>query len=174
MSQPLYSPTPQPLVVSPDGAQEYLGRMGIDVSAIRKAIERGERRAVETSGPEYPRTGAGLGSSDVGPRAQRRKGPATDEALSDQLTLFVRAELTAASPSLDLNDEPPAGVWLLVYHRGEFGVQVELSYPNGSEDGQITGWGVRVLLPPFIPTEAVDAPDDIGGGDVGFDVTLAS
>lgn len=224
MSQPLHSPSPQALIVSPEAAQEYLARMGLDVSTILTALEHGERRAADASGSHYPRTGAGLVrwietvgtlrrlmmnknwvpedeqnrpicvdpdrkfllgvlggtdatgdvSSEAGPKAQRRKGRATDEALSGQLTLFVRAELTEAPPGLGVNDQPPPGVWLVVYHRGESGVQVEVSYPNGSEDGQITGWVVRVLLPPFTPSEAVISPDDVGGGDVGFDVTLAS
>lgn len=224
MSQPLHSPTPQPLVVGPDDAPEYLARMGLDASTIVDALDHGERQAAEASGSEYPRTGAGLvrwietvgtlrrsmmdsdwtaedpqnrpicvspdrnfslgvlggteatGNADAegGPRAQRRKGRATDEALRDQTLLFLRADLNKVPVGRDLSAQPPSGVWLLVYHRGESGVQVEVSYPNGSEAGQITGWVVRVLLPPFAPAEGIASPDDIGGGDVGFDVTLAS
>lgn len=187
-------------------------------------MERGEARAAEMSGREYPRTGAGLSrwietvgtlrrrligdewkpedpqnrpicvdpertvelgvlggteetgdaDSEFGPKAQRRKGAATDDALNGQMTLYVRAELVAVPPGLALDDAPPTGAWFLVYHRGQDGVQIEVSYPAGSENGQIKGWVVRVVLPPFWPENVDVSPHDVGGGDVGFDVTAVS
>ncbi|MGO3327658.1 hypothetical protein [Gordonia sp. (in: high G+C Gram-positive bacteria)] len=53
-------------------------------------------------------------------------------------------------------------------------MQVEVSHPAGSTDGQIDGWTVRVILPRFTPDDADISPQDVGGGDVGFNVTLAS
>ncbi|ALG86433.1 hypothetical protein [Gordonia phthalatica] len=224
MSQPWQNEVPQTLVVGEDDAEEYLGRLGITIDLVRLAVERGEGRAMEASGPEYPRTAAGLSrwietvgtlrrglvgdgwqledaenrpicanaertilvgvlggtaatgdpDSELGPKAQRRKGPATDAALHGQLVLYVRADLVGSPVGVTLSDPPPSGAWFVVYHRGETGVQVEVSYPRGSTDGQIDGWVVRILLPRFTP-DAVDvSPQDVGGGDVGFDVTLAS
>lgn len=223
MSLPLHPPSRQTLVVDLDDATEYLEKLGISVDDVRVAIERGEARAAEASGPEYPRTGAGLSrwietvgalrralihqdwipedrqnrpicvnpgktvqlgvlggtvttgdaSSEFGPQALRRKGRATDEALGEQLVLHFEGDQIKAPDGFTQSDPPPPGVWFLVYHRGESSVQVEVSHPTGSTNGQIDGWNVRIILPPFTPDADV-RPLDVGGGDVGFDVNLAS
>lgn len=221
MSQPLFSPAPRTSIIETDGADAYLQRLGISAEAVRVAVERGESRAVETRGPEYPSTGSGLSrwidtvgsirrelmadewtvgnpqnrpicvspdgkyvlgvlggtdatgrsQSDIGPKAQRRRGRATDTALSSQLTLDFQIPRTGIATALDAGDPPPTGTWLLVYHRGTDGVQAEVSFPTGSTEGQIDGWVVRVLLPTFAPDSIQDVPGDVGGGDVDFNVT---
>ncbi|GAA1084010.1 hypothetical protein [Tsukamurella spumae] len=108
--------------------------------------------------------------SEEGPKAQRRRGPATEQALAGQTQLFLIAEIAGTAHRYTLGDPPPNGDWFLVYHRGEQGVQVEVSLPSGLSQGQFTGWVVRVVLPP-LTEDSVDArPQDIGGGDLGFDV----
>lgn len=221
MSQPLFTPASRTLIVGADDADAYLYRLGITANSVQTAVERGEARAVETSGPEYPSTGSGLsrwietvGSirrslmadewtvdnpqnrpicvspdgkyllgvlggtdatgnplSDFGPKAQRRKGSATDAALSNQMTLDLQLRRNTVPSELNVGDPPPIGTWLVVYHRGLDGVQVEVSFPTSSTGGQIDGWVVRVLLPMFTPDPIHDIPGDVGGGDVDFNVT---
>lgn len=78
MSQPLFTPEPRALIVGVDDADAYLERLGIAAEAIRTAVERGETRAVETRGPEYPSTGSGL-SRWIETVGSIRRGLMTDE-----------------------------------------------------------------------------------------------
>ena len=223
MSQPVSLPEQRTLVVDSEHAEEYLAPLGIAVSALLRAVTDGEARAAAVTGPEYPRTAAGLerwihtvgalrrwflrqdwmiqdpnnrpicvapdltvrlavmsgdaatgiAESEEGPRALHVKGAATESAIN-QMALQLRADLLRLPEGYKLSDPPPAGDWVLVYYRGVGGVQMELSLPSGMKDGQVTGWAVRVILDQYVPDQGIQAPADIGGGDVTFDVTEAS
>ncbi|WP_163568131.1 hypothetical protein [Fodinicola feengrottensis] len=50
--------------------------------------------------------------------------------------------------------------------------QVELSLPDAIEDGRITGWAERIIVPPF-PREPVALPDvsaDLSMGEIVVEV----
>lgn len=108
----------------------------------------------------------GLGNHPGGPKAARAKGKATGEA-AQTLPLFSLEDASSAS---DDPGEPPSGNWFVLYYRGEDHVRLEVSLPSGFEDGQFTGWVVRVVLEPWYPQKVSTQPLDIGGQDVDFRV----
>ena len=119
-----------------------------------------------------------------GPRAANRRGPATIVALNDQLELITVAALVAGGSSnpVSIDDDAPLGQWFVLYHRGEFGVQLEVSKAAGIDEqgderktGQFTGWLVRVMLTPYEPGPLAvgNRPLDVGGDDVDFTIVPA-
>lgn len=213
-----------PLVVLPENADEYLGRMGVRVSQILEAITTGENAAGNTSS-FAPTIAAGMnrwistvevlrkrlvveddwaqsdpqnrpiatdptGSYQISvaggdearddpdpsatPQAARKKGRATADSVDrNQQVLFGVGDLPAIALPLTATAEPPAGTWVLLYHRASNEIRCELSRPSGFDrpSGQFAGWDVRVLLEP-IRDEAVLKPGigDTGGGDVDFSI----
>ncbi|MDO4887644.1 MAG: hypothetical protein Q3979_02895 [Actinomycetaceae bacterium] len=106
------------------------------------------------------------------PKAARPKGPATAEAVGVQLSLDIPPQKSHLTGSSADHDMPPEGEWVFLYYRAEEEIRSEVSFPSGFDDGQFTGWRVRVLLPP-IPLADATAVPDVGGGDVEFKVENA-
>ena len=80
------------------------------------------------------------------PAPKYAKGDATARAVE------VNEQLT-----LDFGDFDPGGLpprdhlltWLLLFHTGDDGFHVELSLPDRIDDGRITRWAERIILPVF-------------------------
>ncbi|WP_253782678.1 hypothetical protein [Nocardia amikacinitolerans] len=114
----------------------------------------------------------GIADHPRGPFAARRKGRATAEAVNGTAPLITVESLRAGVVDRDGDGRtrPPHGGWFLLYHRAEESVRMEISLPLGFEDGQFTGWRVRVILDEWRPEIVSAAPRDIGGQDVDFQV----
>jgi hypothetical protein len=107
----------------------------------------GEFAVVVTTGDD----GVGLPERDPGTR--HVKGSATEWAIlghqlplpgpvelaSEQLTLFDSAELSSPGG--------PARTWFLLFHVLPGTIRMELSLPRSFEDGRLTRWQERILLP---------------------------
>lgn len=105
-----------------------------------------------------------------GPRAARKRGIATAEAVNTGIQPLIRVETLRRTPTASDGVTPPPGSWFLLYHRSEGEVRLEVSLPLGFEDGQFTGWQVRVILDSWKPREPTQKPLDVGGQDVDFRV----
>ncbi|APE15690.1 hypothetical protein BOH72_11145 [Mycobacterium sp. WY10] len=114
----------------------------------------------------------GIADHPSGPRAARRKGIGTAEAVSTTMPLITVETLRRSQPTAAVG-EPPAGNWFLLYYRDRDTVRAEVSLPLGFEGGQFTGWIVRVILPewPSPDGAAAGKPRDVGGQDVEFEVS---
>lgn len=116
----------------------------------------------------------GIADHPSGPRAARRKGIGTAEAVTSTIPL-ISVETLRRQGRVPVGDAaaPPAGNWFLLYYRDSDGVRAEISLPRGFQGGQFTGWVVRVILPEWRPTEGAAArkPRDVGGQDVEFQVS---
>jgi hypothetical protein len=107
-----------------------------------------------------------------GPSAARRRGRATEEAVNSTVPLITVRALRGdtVDHSSDLRVQPPRGPWFLLYYRDTDAVRMEISLPVGFENGQFTGWIVRVILAEWRPDSGSAKPRDIGGQDVDFRV----
>jgi hypothetical protein len=112
----------------------------------------------------------GMIDHPTGPKAANKKGVATAEAVTGTLALIAVDELLPDFGSYDASAMPPTGNWFLAYHRADQEVRLEISLPLGFEDGQFTGWLVRVILRNWQPPESAEKPLDVGGQDVDFEV----
>ncbi|BDT97314.1 hypothetical protein [Nocardia sputorum] len=116
----------------------------------------------------------GIIDHPTGPFAARRRGKATAEAVNGTAPLITIEALRAGNVDrdvdADLRARPPHGPWFLVYFRDEESVRMEISLPLGFEDGQFTGWKVRVILDEWRPERVSARPRDVGGQDVDFQV----
>ncbi len=114
----------------------------------------------------------GIADHPSGPRAARRKGIGTAEAVNSTIPLITVETLRRQAPVPD-GASPPAGNWFLLYYRDADEVRAEISLPLGFEGGQFTGWVVRVILPEWRPADGAAArkPLDVGGQDVEFQVS---
>lgn len=114
----------------------------------------------------------GIADHPSGPRAARRKGIGTAEAVSTTMPLITVETLRHQKPAT-IDGAPPAGNWFLLYYRDSDTVRVEVSLPLGFEGGQFTGWIVRVILPEWTSPDGAAAgkPRDVGGQDVEFEVS---
>lgn len=113
----------------------------------------------------------------IGPRASRRKGRATAAAVNERESLITIETLRGEPSQPDDLDGPPSGNWFLVYHRADGEVRREVSLPLGfdPDEGQFTGWRVRVILDKWTPDGVSErSPLDVGGQDVDFQVFEAS
>lgn len=117
----------------------------------------------------------GVQDPDVVPKANRKKGPATGEAVQanqNQEALFYLNKPSAETTSAVLKGYPAEGHWFLLYYRDEEEIRCEISlpYPDFTE-GQFQSWQYRVILP-AIDKSAIDRSKilDIGGGDVEFQI----
>lgn len=108
-------------------------------------VERGSRPGVERGGYALtinagdPTTGLDLPSDLL-----HQHSPTPPDA--GQLDLL---DLLDDAP---VDDAPPHGEWVLLYHRAADGMASEVSLPTARRDGQVLGWQVRVLLP-FYPVQ---------------------
>jgi len=102
------------------------------------------------------------------PRTKYRKGEATARAVqvNGQLALdFGDFDRRLSDGS---GDDGDLLTWLLLFHAGEDGFRVELSLPDAIDDGKITSWAERIILP-FLPRDAevsVGPAQARPGGDV--------
>ncbi len=105
------------------------------------------------------------GLADLLPTTKYRKGDATIRAVE------ANEQLSFDFGDLDLGfggtGEAGAGpgallTWILLFYSDEHEFRVELSLPDGIEDGRITSWAERIILPPFPRDESVidDDSDD--------------
>ena len=81
------------------------------------------------------------------PTTRYRKGDATVQAVAvnEQLTFDFGDAFTS-----DLTADAGALLtWFLLFFEDEAEFRVELSLPDGIEDGRITSWAERIILPPF-------------------------
>jgi len=91
-------------------------------------------------------TGDGLtGLADVLPGTRYRKGDATTAAVqaNEQLAFDFGDFVTGTA------DPGAIRTWVLLFHADEDEFRVELSLPDRIEDGRITRWAERIILPPF-------------------------
>jgi hypothetical protein len=107
----------------------------------------GEFAIVATTGDEL------TGLAELRPATKYPKGYATAQAveINEQLTLDfgdfdLRPDARGATGATDADD---VLTWLLLFHVDEDGFRVELSLPNAIDDGRITGWAERIILPAF-------------------------
>ncbi|STC69152.1 Uncharacterised protein [Corynebacterium pilosum] len=58
---------------------------------------------------------------------------------------------------------------MLLYYRGKDELRAELSLPEGIKEGKVTGWRVRVMLPPHLFNQGLEElPERNGEDDVDF------
>jgi hypothetical protein len=103
----------------------------------------GDFAIVATTGDEL------TGLAELLPATKYAKGYATIQAVevNEQLTLdFGDFDL---SPNGRAADPDVLLTWLMLFHVDEDGFRVELSLPNAIDDGRITGWAERIILPVF-------------------------
>ncbi|MDZ7917582.1 MAG: hypothetical protein U5O16_38150 [Rhodococcus sp. (in: high G+C Gram-positive bacteria)] len=115
-------------------------------------------------------------TDSFGPKAARRKGKATGEAVNGVMSLISIETLRGNSTASDSPDTPPSGNWFLVYHRAEDEIRLEVSLPRhfDVEAGQFDDWQVRVILDSWKPDGISGRkPQDVGGQDVDFRVIEA-
>lgn len=114
----------------------------------------------------------GIADHASGPRAARRKGIGTAEAVGSTIPWITVKTLRRQESVVD-TAAPPTGNWFLLYYRHSDGVRTEISLPRGFEGGQFTGWVVRVILPEWRPADGAASrkPRDVGGQDVDFQVS---
>jgi hypothetical protein len=90
------------------------------------------------------------------PTTRYRKGDATVQAVAvnEQLTFDFgddfTAEVTSAARALL--------TWILLFFEDEAEIRVELSLPDGIEDGRITSWAERIILPSFARDQVTMLP----------------
>jgi hypothetical protein len=119
----------------------------------------GEFAIVAATGDEL------TGVTGLLPTTKYRKGDATAQAVAvnEQLTFDFGDGF-----SEDVTGE--AGgllTWFLLFFEDETEFRVELSLPDGIEDGRITSWAERIILPPFRRDVATMLPlfDVLSAGD---------
>lgn len=97
------------------------------------------------------------------PRLTRKKGKKTTQRVQrNAQQIYIQGELFPASEP-DLPPDEACRTWFLIIHPTKKEVRVELSCPlSMSEDGIVSGWQERILLPsvPISGAVAPIAPDD--------------
>lgn len=113
------------------------------------------------------------GNADTGdqfhtPRTARRKGIATQDAVhSNQLVL----PFPVTTVDGDRKPAEDQATWVLLYFRSADPneIRAELSYPTSFENGEISRWRQRIILPTLVLDAMVVPPHDAGGAaDVDF------
>lgn len=154
-------------------------RWAITVASLRRShvssgkwelLDEQNRALIKACGADRTVTACG-GTADVGdpngfPDVAHRKGRATEEA-------YAQMELMTLSQVLkiprDDKSTPLDGHWLLLYYRSKDTLKAELSLPAGIEDGKVTGWRVRVILPSHLFNDGLEElPSRNGEDDVDF------
>jgi hypothetical protein len=97
------------------------------------------------------------------PTTRYRKGDATVQAVAvnEQLT-FDFGDFNF-SPGSVAADARVLLTWILLFYSDEDEFRVELSLPDGIEDGRITSWAERIIVPPF-PRDVAVMPDPYDDG----------
>lgn len=136
--------------------------------------DRNSPRVVDATGRTaiVPVSGtAATGREDEEPRPARRRGPASSRAvrINGQLEL----NLPALIADMAAEKSGRVSTWFLLYYRSEEDeLRAELSLPVVvTDEGAVTGWRERLLLPARTFGAEVRTPDDAGGDDdVDFDI----
>jgi hypothetical protein len=93
------------------------------------------------------------------PGTRYRKGEATAQAIAANGQLaFDLGDLGQFRVFGDLGAAAEEGTlltWVLLFYCDEHEFRVELSLPDGIEDGRITSWAERIILPSFPRDEAL-------------------
>ncbi|HEY1628052.1 MAG TPA: hypothetical protein VGG16_30110 [Streptosporangiaceae bacterium] len=90
------------------------------------------------------------------PTTRYRKGDATVQAVAvnEQLTFDFGDDFTA-----DVTSAARALLtWFLLFFEDEAEIRVELSLPDGIEDGRITSWAERIIMPSFARDQVTMLP----------------
>jgi hypothetical protein len=135
---------------------------------LPRTIHPGGRFAiVATTGDDI------TGLADLLPAPKYAKGYATTRAVevNEQLTLDFGDFDLAGLPSRD-----HLLTWLLLFHTADDGFHVELSLPDRIEDGRITSWAERIILPVFprgeVPLlDGLASPDSAGDRGIVVEVS---
>src|SRR5580698_10775873 len=99
----------------------------------------GEFAIVAATGDEL------TGLADVLPGTRYRKGDATIAAVeANEQLAFDFGDFVTGVP-----DQGAILTWVLLFHADDDEFRVELSLPDRIEDGRITRWAERIILPPF-------------------------
>jgi hypothetical protein len=120
----------------------------------------GEFAIVAATGDEL----TGLAGPGVLPTTKYRKGDATIRAVeTNEQLAFDFGDLFPAVPET-ARDTGAMLTWVLLFYSDSREFRVELSLPDAIEDGRISGWAERIILPPFPRDEPVidDGDDDAG------------
>lgn len=104
---------------------------------------------------------ASTGRADQTPNFKNAKGAATAEQ--------VRFEFDEALPFLDV---PEKALWVLLHHRDEQVIRVELSRVLGMEGGFVSSWGQRIILEPVSRGPEVEVGPAFKGQEFEFDVAM--
>ena len=128
----------------------------------------GEFAIVATTGDEL------TGLPDLLPATKYVKGDATVKAveINEQLTL----DFGDFDPSWHDHQGDGSGemlTWFMLFHVDEEGFRVELSLPDAIDDGRITGWAERIILPVFPrDDDRLTDPMTPDGDDLDEDVVV--
>ena len=105
------------------------------------------------------------GLADLLPAPKYAKGYATTHAVE------VNEQLTLDFGDFGLAGLPPRDhllTWLLLFHSADDGFHVELSLPDRIDDGRITSWAERIILPVF-PRDEIHLADGLASPDSAGD-----
>ena len=110
----------------------------------------GEFAIVAATGDEL------TGLADVLPGTRYRKGDATIAAVqANEQLAFDFGDFVTGTP-----DAGAILTWVLLFHADDDEFRVELSLPDRIEDGRITRWAERIILPPFPRDQAALTLED--------------
>jgi len=124
----------------------------------------GEFAIVAATGDE--RTGL----PDMVPTTRYRKGDATVQAVTANEQLAFDFGESWNSMPLGAG-EGALLTWLLLFYADEHEFRAEVSLPNHIEDGLITGWAERIILPPFPRAVQAAMGDDTEADQVVVEVS---
>ncbi len=109
------------------------------------------------------------GRPDVASGPRHPRGYATEQAVSANTQLsFDFGSLLQVTRTGQAGGGDPLRTWLLLFSSDEHDFHVEVSMPEAYEDGRITAWTERILLPP-IPRQ----PHPLSGRPIGSDAEMA-
>jgi len=105
------------------------------------------------------------------PRTKYRRGDATARAVQVNGQLALDLGDFDCGQDDDRDRDRDLLTWLLLFHADDDGFRAELSLPDAIEDGRITGWAERIILP-FFPRDACRL-DDLAPARPDEDVVVA-
>lgn len=103
---------------------------------------------------------AATGRRDMALSTRTEKGPATTEAIKENV------QLSFAATNPEFGQRSPQGggrrTWLLLHYHDKEGeeIRVELSLPSAISEGYVTAWRERLILSPIPVTKPVDLADE--------------
>jgi hypothetical protein len=133
----------------------------------RTIYPSGQFAIVATTGDDV------TGLAGLLPAPKYAKGYATVRAVG------VNEQLALDFADFDPDDLPPCDhllTWLLLFHTADDGFHVELSLPDRMDDGRITRWAERIILPVFPRAEirlaeGLASPDSAGDRGIVVEVS---